>query len=294
METNAIQKQLSGHNGAIYDVCWDYFRQEWLTAGGDGVVAAWNESNGRALLSSEHAFFSIQCIVSGPVAGTEKGELMMFDAHGTPRKVAAHDRGIFALSPIGPSQFYCGGGDARITRWDSEILCGEWHWKNARKIRTIVPSTQGVLVGSSSGKGLILNKLTASNDLNNGLEINGHEGGLYAAVFMPIKSVWLTGGRDGHLRVWSTLGKELLAIPAHEAAIYRILLHDGKIYTASRDKTVKRWNAEDLAFEFKWDHTNGGAKRSVNALGIGGNENNWLLAAGDDRLIRLMQLNSHP
>ena len=53
MQTNAIPRQLSGHNGAIYDSCWDNFRHEWLTAGGDGVVAAWSEMedpNGRACL----------------------------------------------------------------------------------------------------------------------------------------------------------------------------------------------------------------------------------------------------
>ena len=38
METNAKQLQLSGHNGAIYDACWDKYRKEWITAGGDGVV----------------------------------------------------------------------------------------------------------------------------------------------------------------------------------------------------------------------------------------------------------------
>ena len=122
------------------------------------------------------------------------------------------------------------------------------------------------------------------------MPIAGHEGGLYSAVFLPQKEVWLTGGRDGHLRAWSKFGEALLAIPAHEAAIYRMVYDQGKIYTASRDKTVKSWDEQDLTMLNKWDRPNGGAKRSVNALCIGGIKNRWMLAAGDDRIIRTLQL----
>jgi WD40 repeat protein len=115
---------------------------------------------------------------------------------------------------------------------------------------------------------------------------------LYDAVFLPQKAVWLTGGRDGHIRVWSKEGKALLATPAHEAAIYRIAVHGNLIYTASRDKTVKSWNVGDLSFVSKWSHMNGGAKRSVNALTIGGTNQDQLLSAGDDRMIRILPINA--
>lgn len=293
METNAKQLQLSGHNGAIYDACWDKYRQEWITAGGDGVVAAWDESldiNGRALLQSTDAFYAVHAIESGPIAGTESGEIMLFNSMGEPRKIAAHHGGIFELNATGSNGFFCGGGDGRITQWDSGSLQGEWHWKNATKIRTIASAQHGMFIGSSSGKGIILPDLSSKNSLNKGVEVKGHEGGIYAAVYLPEKSVWLTGGRDGHLRAWSLTGQELIAIPAHEAAIYRVVVGGNQLYTASRDKSVKSWNTNDLSFSAKWNYENKGAKRSVNALCLGGKETPWLLAAGDDRQIRLMQL----
>jgi len=293
METNAIQRQLSGHNGAIYDACWDNYRREWLTAGGDGVVAAWSESaseHGRACFQSERAFYAVEALKTGPIAGTEDGELMLLDETGQPRKVAAHSQGIFSLTPIGENHFFCGGGDGRITRWNALTLQGEWDWKGATKIRIIAPSLHGILIGSSTGNGIIVPELSHRHDLDKSVPIAGHEGGLYSAVFLPQKEVWLTGGRDGHLRAWSKFGEALLAIPAHEAAIYRMVYDQGKIYTASRDKTVKSWDEQDLTMLNKWDRPNGGAKRSVNALCIGGTKNRWMLAAGDDRIIRTLQL----
>ena len=169
-------------------------------------------------------------------------------------------------------------------------MTGEWHWNGATKIRVICPSEAGILVGSSSGSGLIAPALSEPHDLAKAISIEGHAGGLYAAVFLPEKAVWLTGGRDGHIRVWTTEGKALLATPAHEAAIYRMAVHGNLVYTASRDKTVKAWNVSDLSFVSKWSHKNGGAKRSVNALSVGGTKQEWLLSAGDDRMIRILPI----
>ena len=293
METNAIQRQLSGHNGAIYDACWDQYRGEWLTAGGDGVVAAWAKTDGehgRAVFQSRQAFFSIAPLKSGPVAGTESGELMMLDAERKPRKIVAHDKGVFSITPIDGSRFFCGGGDGRITGWNALTQNGDWHWKRASKIRVISPSSAGTFIGSSSGDGIIVPELSPGIDLEKAITIVGHKGGVYAALFLVDKNVWLTGGRDGHLRVWSKHGESLLSIPAHEAAIYRIVQRKGVIYTASRDKSVKSWNENDLSFRAKWDRSNQGAKRSVNALCIGGEKPTWLMAAGDDRVIRMVQL----
>jgi WD40 repeat protein len=293
METNAIQRQLSGHDGAIYDACWDQYRGEWLTAGGDGVVAAWgktDEEHGRAIFQSKQAFYSVTPMKSGPIAGTEAGELMMIDSEKKPRKIVAHNKGIFSLSPIDENRFLCGGGDGRITEWDALTQKGEWHWKRASKIRVISPSHEGTLIGSSTGDGIIIPELTSGINLEKAIPISGHEGGTYAAIFLAQKAVWLTGGRDGHLRVWSKDGEALIAIPAHDAAIYRIVQSKGIIYTASRDKTIKSWNERDLTFRSKWDRSNQGAKRSVNALCIGGEQPKYMLAAGDDRIIRVIQL----
>ena len=168
METNAIQRQLSGHNGAIYDACCDQYRGEWLTAGGDGVVAAWAKTDGehgRAVFQSRQAFFSIAPMKSGPVAGTESGELMMLDSERKPRKIVAHDKGVFSITPIDGSRFFCGGGDGRITGWNALTQNGDWHWKRASKIRVISPSSAGTFIGSSSGDGIIVPELSPGIDL---------------------------------------------------------------------------------------------------------------------------------
>ena len=54
--------------------------------------------------------------------------------------------------------------------------------------------------------------------------------------------VWL----DVHYRI-------ILKIPAHKGSIYAIKCIDNKIYTASRDKHIKVWDANTLDFIEKTD-----------------------------------------
>ena len=85
----------------------------------------------------------------------------------------------------------------------------------------------------------------------------------------------MSGGRDGHVRVWGKNGEEILAFPAHEGAIYRMAIAQGKLWTASRDKTVKSWSMDD------------GSNRSINALSA---STDALLFGGDDRMGRLLSI----
>lgn len=60
MGTNEKENALSGHQGALYDAAWNATTQEWVTAGGDGVVAKWSFQDpnaGQAILHHEKAFF---------------------------------------------------------------------------------------------------------------------------------------------------------------------------------------------------------------------------------------------
>ena len=291
MGTNEKENALSGHQGALYDAAWNATTQEWVTAGGDGVVAKWpfqDPNAGQAVLHHEKAFFCVCVTTDGLVAGTEDGELFFFNTSEETKRWTAHRGGVFSLLQHENGRIYSGGGDGRILEWTSGRLTGEWSLAKPAKIRTLVAQGGNIFVGSSNGEGRIWNP-NESMDLAVAPAMGFHEGGLYAALFLDSKNVWVTGGRDGHLRVWNSAGESVMNIPAHEGAIYRMQRTADKIWTASRDKTVKCWSASTLQPLSKWTHRNGGCRRSVNALIIGGPKNEWLLAGGDDRLGRVVQ-----
>lgn len=291
MQTKEKNNTLSGHQGAIYDSVWNKDAQEWVTAGGDGVVAKWpfhSSDEGQAILHHDKAFFCVCLNDNGLVAGTEDGELFFLDNSGSVTRWTAHAGGVFALLKHTNGKIYSGGGDGRVLEWSEGKQSGEWSLSASVKIRTLVSRNEEIFVGSSNGEGRIWQPESLSG-LEKATRIGFHEGGLYAAVFINDKNVWITGGRDGHLRVWGDKGARILQLPAHEGAIYRIAVTPDTIWTASRDKTVKCWSKQSLHPLSKWTHRNGGCTRSVNSLSIGGPDLDWMLAGGDDRFGRLIK-----
>lgn len=292
MGTNETTVHLSGHQGAIYDAFWDAASGTWLTAGGDGIVAEWPEDGkgeGRALLHHEKAFFAVSARGTARAAGTENGELFRWNAAEAKeaKRLEAHDNGLFALAWTKSGALLSGGGDARILVWDGANVQSEWHLPGAQKIRCIVPNGNRLFIGTTQGQGYLATTEEASPIPPVFSAIPGHEGGCYAAVWHQGKSAWISGGRDGHLRAWQADGREILAFPAHEGAIYRMVIAQGTLWTASRDKTVKAWSMTDLSPQKKITFREGGSNRSINALSASPSA---LLFGGDDRTGRLLHL----
>lgn len=292
MGTNETTVHLSGHQGAIYDAWWDAAGQTWLTAGGDGIIAEWpgdGQGAGRALLHHEKAFFSVSSSGEQRAAGTENGELFRWTSShsASATRIEAHRNGLFALAWMPDGRLLTGGGDERILMWDGSRICGEWRIPGAQKIRCIVLQENEVFIGTTQGKGHLFALNARGDALKQVAETSGHSGGCYAAVWHPEKRAWITGGRDGHLRVWRADQGELLALPAHEGAIYRMVIAGDQLWTASRDKSLKTWGLADLSSARKITHRNEGSARSINALA---HSEKAVLFGGDDRLGRLLPL----
>ena len=129
---------LSGHQGAIYDALWDPNTRTWLTAGGDGIVAEWHAQGtgeGRALLHHEKAFFTLGVHGTTRAAGTENGELFIWEANQPEAvsRIEAHNNGIFAIAWSRDSHWLTGGGDERIALWRGTELRDEWSFPGAEK-----------------------------------------------------------------------------------------------------------------------------------------------------------------
>lgn len=294
MGTNETTVHLSGHQGAIYDAAWDPTTQNWLTAGGDGIVAEWKadgSGEGRALLHHEKAFFSVGTHASSRAAGTENGELFLWQAAHPEAvsRIEAHSNGLFALAWSSHSQLLTGGGDQRIALWNGTELLNEWSLPGAEKIRCLVHSPTSLFIGTTTGKAYLCAHLEAGERMRHAIELPGHVGGSYAALWLPEKKTWISSGRDGCIRAWTPTGEEILSIPAHEGAIYRMVNDGTHLWTASRDKTLKAWRLNDLSFVRKITHREGGSSRSINALACNAEQPTaTLLFGGDDRTGRLL------
>jgi WD40 repeat protein len=112
--------------------------------------------------------------------------------------------------------------------------------------------------------------------------------------YSPDGKFLLTGGRDAHLNIWQVENYELVkSVPAHNWAIYDIVFSpDGTLFaTASRDKTIKIWDAKTFQLLQRITKENFDAHtHSVNKL-IWSTYNNYLISAGDDRMVLVREVN---
>ena len=120
----------------------------------------------------------------------------------------------------------------------------------------------------------------------------GHQPGfgVNALCISPDGKYLLSGSRDAMLNIYNTTSYELeKSIPAHNYAIYDIAYHaSGNFFaTASRDKSVKIWEADNFNLIVRLDkESHDGHHNSVNKL-LWVDDN--LITTGDDRSIIVWQ-----
>ena len=282
-------RALQGHQGAVYDVHWNAVRQAWFSAGGDGIVAEWNEgqTDGTARLHMDGACFAVSSWKDGIVAGNANGHVSAWTPDRTVH-LPQHPSPVFSLFERGDGTLLVGDGAGTIRAWtmngDEPILA--WVCQTPHgKVRHMAPHPDGTLVAWGAGGWSIVNEQG-----QNGSWHQAHEGSCYWAMWHVEKQAVLSGGQDGHLSVQTTENLSL-SIPIHQSAVYRGLVHGGLLLTASRDKSVKMWHLSDLEPAGRIERLHA---RSINAMAIGGADLDQLATAGDDRLLKLHRLNPNP
>ena len=258
---------------------------------GDGAVLSWRPSDPERIMLSAQLPGPVfaTCVLNDRTlaVGTDAGELFVIDLHerSAEQRIEAHKAAIHAIAALSPDRMVTAGADGHLRTWIRE----DRRWTTERdlalsdgKLRGLAFSAEKGMIAVACGDGLV--RVLETQLLNEACTFTGHVGGASAVAFHPVKPVLLSGGKDGFLRAWPLAGTadELLSMPAHRSAIYAIAFGGAgtRFVTASRDKTMKLWDAQGLDVAERLDARGGGHAHSVNAACWLGNS---VISGGDDR-----------
>ncbi len=293
----------TGHKGPVYHLAPGVEAGTFFSGSGDGKLVRWHPGlpdAGELLVNVTHAIFSVLALPQEGLLliGTEGGALHVVDlaVRREVRRFDVHRKGLFRIMRLPGNRLACAGGDGSMSIW---TLGGEGRMEHLRtipiveeKLRDLALSADGSLLAVACGDGTV--RIFETADFNETVTLDAHSArpgselpvGATSVAFHPTKPVLLSGGRDGHLRLWRTDPgfAALHAIPAHRGSIYRIAFApDGvRMATASRDKSAMVWGANTMDPLARLDRMAGGHTHSVNDVLWQGNV---LLTAGDDRRI---------
>lgn len=286
--------KFTGHRGAVYALQGTGNLNLFLSASGDGKVVRWDlriPDHGEQVADALKPIYTILCDRERKLLfiGNSEGGLHVVDmAEGEEiRHLQVHRLGIFRIIPLGADRIVCSGGDGKISVWKVPSMELERLIPlSDEKVRGLAVNMDGSLLAVASLDGRV--HVLGTRDLDSRYIIEAHDRGAASVCWHPSKPALISGGRDGQLRFWRSDGefKLLRAIPAHRANIYDIAFSpDATICaTASRDKSVKLWDATSFEPVDRFELKQGGHTHSVNTV-------HWcadgtLLTAGDDRSIR--------
>jgi WD40 repeat protein len=285
-------KEYIGHSGQIFSI--DFFGDFIYSASADKFVTRWNlvtDEQDKFAIRFEKSPYSIALISNNDklAVGLENGDLHIFDL--SDRKelkfYQQHMSGVFyLLENKSKTHFYSCDADGNLAVWNTSSLKLELFLPfNCGKIRRMTLNSDESKLFLACQDGFI--RILETHFYNLIDEIYTHEGGVTALCLDPNnETIFLTGGKDAHLKVWNLTTKRCIkSIPAHNYVIYDVLfLVYDKFVTISRDKSIKIWDKETFSVIQKIDSKSKGHKHSVNSI-VKLNETSFVTAS-DDKTIK--------
>lgn len=283
------------HSAPIYALSLGESEDFIYSGGGDCLVAKWNLRSGIQEPFVVKAGSAVYSLVFDPESkllfiGCSDGKLHAIDTISR-QEVKAwtfHRAGVFDLKIDHLRRLLLvAGGDGVLTVWNiNHLQLLRTIPLSSGKLRQLALSPDGALLAVADNQGPV--HVLDAEDYSSVATSLAHADGATSVAWHPLKPILISGGKDAYLRCLNRLQgfKEVLALAAHQATIYSIVfLADGqRLATASRDKTIKNWDATTMDPLLRIDHSNGGHRHSVNKLLVAGDA---LVSAGDDRNLQV-------
>jgi WD40 repeat protein len=290
---------LAGHADAVYTVTKGANDTEIISAGGDGMVAAWD------LLQPELGQLAAQIPASVYALAFDKVLNLLAVGHNHDgvhlinwldktelASLSFTKSQVFSLCLAGDTLFAgTGDGILHAIRWPSLSLGPSWMLsdKSIRRIILNEPLNQ-LAIGASDGYITVIN-LTSKLIIK---RWQAHASSVFALAYSPDNNELISGSRDAHLKTWATASDFMMRqdIVAHNYAINDIAFSpDGQyIATVSMDKAIKVWHYPTLKLLKVIDKArHAGHGTSVNAV-YWTLFNNQLITASDDRKLSVWEI----
>jgi WD40 repeat protein len=288
-----------GHTGGVYDLI-KISDKEFLSASGDRLVVSWNidsPEQGNLIARAADSIYAIWFLSDSNelLIGQAKGEIHIIDLSTNQEKklLKVNDKGVFSISENRlKNKIYVLGGDGILSVLNTKDFSLIAKKKiSTMKLRSVFfdESSNKLFVGCGEGVITVFDddsmELLYSNQIsNNGFSIN-------TMIDFSDEQI-LCGGRDAHLKWIQKNDLSIIdALPAHNYAIYKISFSPDKnlFATASRDKTLKIWDAAANQIIQRIEQSSDGHLNSVNTLLW--MDDHTIVSAGDDRSINIWRKN---
>lgn len=285
--------QLTGHKGSIFALAESKTQQYLLSGAGDGWIVEWDLAApdlGQLIAKVDGNVFSLLQLAEERlmIAGNMHGGLhwVNLDDPSIQKNIQHHQKGVFGIYKIN-NHILSLGGAGLLTKWDiASKRALESIQLSAHSLRALAfaKNKNQLAIGASDHNIYIVD--ASSLALLKVIE-KAHDNSVFALHYSPDERYLFSGGRDAHLKVWEVDKhyENISAQAAHWYTINAIAWHPQfPIFaTASRDKTVKIWDAHSFELLKVIDTIKfGGHINSVNALHWS-SYNNYLISASDDR-----------
>lgn len=284
-----VLRVIKEHSGAIYKLIVGPKENQFFSASGDGIIALWDVRSGQdplLVLNCSEPVYTLLYLHHKEelIAGCQSGDMQIFSLRDRKqiRHIKAHTKGIFYIASLPEENLiWTAGGDGIVNVW----CAGDFKLIKNRHICST--KTRHIHAGQkirvSCGDGHV--RVVEPVNLETQQMVFTHGKGCSISTDHPLKPVWLSGGRDGHIRVFSQEENiEILTLPAHKGTVYGLHFHhDGKILVShGTDKTIAIWNSLSMELLHRIETGASAHTHSINsAIWI----NDVLVSGGDDRKI---------
>ena len=292
------RKSLTGHKGALYALqALDAFR--FLSAGGDGMVVAWDlrtPDTGQMIVKVSASIYAMNynpgkklLIVGQNFSGIH---LIDVETKKELRSVKLTTKSIFDIQST-ETAIFVGTEEGELIQldWDFNILC---RLKLSEKsLRTIaIDSSKGDLALGFSDFNI---KILHVKTLEERISYQAHENSVFTLSYHPELPILISAGRDSRLKFWD-VDRNYVAVEeivAHIYAINHVTFSPDKQHfvTCSMDKAIKVWDSKGLKLLKVIDKArHAGHASSVNKL-LWMDHEQTLVSCSDDQTISLWGIN---
>lgn len=288
--------EFTGHKDCIYTTALNYPLHQVYTAGGDGVVVAWDYINGGDGVIQVRVGLAIYTIClwnNKLLLGSHKGNLYIIDLESKTeeRNIEAHTQAIFDIVYDQENNLiYTCSFDGFLKVWTEDFKLLKSIGLSDKSLRHICILPGSLAIACSDHSVFILDK----ESLKIKAKLESHKNSVFALAYNPVKQELLTGGRDCYLKIWDAdsleFKKEYVAATLH---INHISFNpDHSLYAvSSMDKTIKIFDANTHeALKFIDKEKNAGHTSSVNkTLWL---DQHTIVSVSDDKKAICWSLNS--